>query len=637
MKESQMATSNTNNGSGTTNGKAAFGGIELREIPLAKIVVAEGFNPRGEVHEDAELQALAETMRQRGCLQPIRVRATETGDYVLIAGERRYRAAALAALTQIPAAVVPVDAGGQSERVELLVDAMVENELRSDLNPQQRALGYQAMIDGGLSVRGVAERLGGKTRRASREQRIKEHLAILALPEDLRTLVAGEKIPLLAIKALVGLCKVHEDLARSAVAAVLDAGEHSEPYTWSEIVAEPLAIAVNNLEELPAGLFNTARSFPLECFALGEKAQQDLAAYEKLTGGRISAIRFTQKLREQAGVLGALHDCGWSAIIAGQDVADRLAEDYIAATLKDERTRARREHQSQTQARTPSSDGSRADREPVAQESAEEREERRSQEAKVEREAQKQQRERAISFNLELGLLAFKHLSKMKVEERVLPILASVDLGGSLRGITTRGARLALPGWVTQTTQRNGNTKTTYLDDHEATGKALEFLGGAQSPGDIAGRTLTLIALAALADEDAIAASRRSYYTLSFNGAWAAQAKRDLHAIVRERIQEGQLPALDEVLSERMASDETDARLERITARLEQLSDSELDHAVADAERAWGPHSVKTHGLRDQIKAVRDRRSCPDTNTQDERDNGGEQSDGQPQEIPASV
>src|SRR5674476_443844 len=65
---------------------------ELRSIPLSQISVAEGFNPRGEVIEDAELQALAQTMRERGCLAPIRVRATD-GGYVLIAGGRRFRAA----------------------------------------------------------------------------------------------------------------------------------------------------------------------------------------------------------------------------------------------------------------------------------------------------------------------------------------------------------------------------------------------------------------------------------------------------------------------------------------------------------------------------------------------------------------
>lgn len=613
------------------NATAGAAAVELRQIALADIAVEERFNPRGEVLEDAELLVLAETIRQRGCLQPIRVRQTETGGYVVIAGERRYRAAVLADLTEIPAAIVPAGAGGEGERVELLVDAMIENELRSELNPLQRAQGYQAMLDRGLSVRGVAERLGGKTRRAGREQRIKEHLAILALPEDLRALVAAEKVPLLAIKALVYLCTIHEGLARSAVAAVLDATEGNEPYTWGEIVDEPLAIAVTNLPDMPAGLYNTAHSYPLECFTLGEKAQKDLAAFERLTGAPIQAIRFTPELREQAAVLGAVHDCGWFAIIAGQDVGDRLAEDYIAARLKAERTRNR---QTQTQANTPSPDRPAADREPAAHESAAEREERVRQDVQAEREAEKQRRELAVAYNLELGVLAFKHLAKVKVDERVLRILASVDMGGSLRGIASRGARLTLPGWVTQTTNANASTKTAYLDDHDATGKALEFLQGANSAGDIAGRALILIALALLADEQAIAQSRRSYYTLTFHGAWAAQARADLHSIVRERIKEGQLPALDQALAEGIAVDEADAHLQDIIRRVEQLSESELEEALADAEQAWGAHGLKTHKLKGQIKAERERRNSLDTIT--ERDEAGEQDD-QPQEIPAAA
>jgi ParB family chromosome partitioning protein len=82
---------------------------------------------------------MAETMRQRGCLQPIRVRATGTGEYVLVAGERRYRAAAKAALTELPAVVIPAGAGDEAEYLDLLCDAMIENEVRSDLNPLQHA------------------------------------------------------------------------------------------------------------------------------------------------------------------------------------------------------------------------------------------------------------------------------------------------------------------------------------------------------------------------------------------------------------------------------------------------------------------------------------------------------------------
>ncbi len=89
---------------------------------ITRIVVAEGFNPRGEVVEDTELQAMAATMSDRDCLQPIRVRATETGDFALIAGERRYRAATLAALTTLPAVVLTGGAGDEGEYLDLLAD-----------------------------------------------------------------------------------------------------------------------------------------------------------------------------------------------------------------------------------------------------------------------------------------------------------------------------------------------------------------------------------------------------------------------------------------------------------------------------------------------------------------------------------
>jgi ParB-like chromosome segregation protein Spo0J len=56
---------------------------QLRHIPLSRIVVSDGFNPRGEVFEDRELEQLAESMRKHGCLQPVRVRVTEHGDYAL--------------------------------------------------------------------------------------------------------------------------------------------------------------------------------------------------------------------------------------------------------------------------------------------------------------------------------------------------------------------------------------------------------------------------------------------------------------------------------------------------------------------------------------------------------------------------
>lgn len=187
-----MATTDTTQNA--EGGHAPSARVELRTIALSRIIVPDGFNPRGEVADDGELEAMAETMRQRGCLQSIRVRATETGEYVLVAGERRYRAAVKAALVELPAIVSPIGAGDEAEYLDLLCDAMIENEVRSDLNPLQRAQGYQAMIDCGLSVRGVAEKLGGKAKRSSREKRIKDHLPILLLPESVRKRVAAEEV-----------------------------------------------------------------------------------------------------------------------------------------------------------------------------------------------------------------------------------------------------------------------------------------------------------------------------------------------------------------------------------------------------------------------------------------------------------
>ncbi len=597
--------------------------VTLREIPLSAITVANGFNPRGEVIEDAELQQMAATMRERGCLTPIRVRAVEeTGEFVLIAGERRYRAAALAALTTLPAVVQSGGTGDEVEYLDLLTDAMIENESREDLDPVQRARGYQAMIDGGLTVRGVAERLGGRTKRGSREKRIKEHLLILKLPEKLRNLVADQTIPLFAVKTLVELAEIHEELANAALTATKE--PDYDAYSWQDVVERPLEIAVNCIEELPAGIYSTGSSYPISQFSLSEKANKDLLAYSKLTGGgEITDVRFPRELLEPARLLGAVLDVGWFALIVGQDVACRLAEDYIAFVLKEARARDRREkaHVRPNLAKSTAVDSaSAAAREPAGSTGNSDRELSEADKAAAKRKAQQAEREQATKFNLELGVLAYKHLPKLKVDERLLRIVASVDLSGSLGKIATRGARLALPTWVEETQQKNNKTKMVYLDSWEAGRKARSFLEGASGASEIAGRAFTLIALASLTDEKAVAQSNRSFYTLTFHGPWATQAKRDLNAIVRERIKEGQCAALDLLLAERITKDEAEAetevqaaearaRVEETSARISELTEEQLDQLLEDAETAWGDYSIDKTRIVQAVAADRERRA----------------------------
>jgi ParB/RepB/Spo0J family partition protein len=539
-----------------TTGNGANLRAELHHIPLSRIVVQDGFNPRGEIVEDDELQALAASISERGCLQSIRVRAQDNGEFMLIAGERRYRAAALASLTEIPAIVLPAGDGDEAEQLELLTDAVIENELRSDLNPLQRAEGFQAMLDCGLTTRGLAERLGGSTKRTSRERRVKEHLEILSLPDELRAQVADETIPLLAVKSLVAIAKINGQLAETAVHMTEPREEWDEPYSWSEIAEEGLAVAVLQSDPLPDGLFQSGRSYPLEKFTLSEKAVKNLAAYDKLAGRELEAVVLTQELVETASALGAAHEYSRSQwLIVGQDVADTLAEDYIATLLKALRARVKAEAAERNGSDAPAGAGAAsagdgatgADLGPA---------ERDAREAKAKRAEEREQREQTARFNEALGVLMLKHLSKLKPDERVLRILASVNVAGDLRGIASRGARLSLPGWVAITTSGSGKTKPVYLEATEAAPRASGFLADARSASDVAGRTVTLIALASLVDENAVANSRRSFYHLRFEGPWAQQAKRDLNAIVRERVKEGVLPELDMLLAERVVEDE---------------------------------------------------------------------------------
>ena len=105
---------------------------QLQTIALSQIVAINGWTPRQAI-DDAELHALAASMRERGCLQPIRVQPIDDGRYRVIAGERRYKAAVLAQLTELPAIVRVAEAEETPEvrDAELLVDALVENQLRA--------------------------------------------------------------------------------------------------------------------------------------------------------------------------------------------------------------------------------------------------------------------------------------------------------------------------------------------------------------------------------------------------------------------------------------------------------------------------------------------------------------------------
>lgn len=129
--------------------------------------------PRQDFDEE-ELQALADSIEIHGIIQPLTVRELSSGYYQIIAGERRWRAARMANLSEIPAVIIEAD----DKKVKEL--ALIENLQRQDLNPVEEAMGYQSLIDEyGLTQEDAAKRVG-KSRPA-----VANALRLLSLSPDI--------------------------------------------------------------------------------------------------------------------------------------------------------------------------------------------------------------------------------------------------------------------------------------------------------------------------------------------------------------------------------------------------------------------------------------------------------------------
>ena len=138
--------------------------------------------PRQDFDEE-ELQALSDSIAVHGVIQPLTVRELNSGYYQIIAGERRWRAARMAGLTEIPAVIIEAD---DKKAMEL---ALIENLQRQDLNPMEEALGYQTLIrDYGLTQEEAAGRVG-KSRPA-----VANALRLLALPTDVMEMLRSGKL-----------------------------------------------------------------------------------------------------------------------------------------------------------------------------------------------------------------------------------------------------------------------------------------------------------------------------------------------------------------------------------------------------------------------------------------------------------
>ena len=165
-------------------------GSELLNLPISKVEPRDE-QPR-ETFDEKALQELADSIAQYGVIQPIVARKLNTGYYQIIAGERRWRAARMAGLEEVPVRVLEAD---DRRTAEL---ALVENLLREDLNPIEEAKGYQSLIrDYGLTQEETAKSVG-RSRPA-----ITNSLRLLSLSPAVMELVEKKELSAGHARALI--------------------------------------------------------------------------------------------------------------------------------------------------------------------------------------------------------------------------------------------------------------------------------------------------------------------------------------------------------------------------------------------------------------------------------------------------
>ena len=175
-------------------------------LPISQVETCSA-QPR-KYFDEVALSELADSIREHGIIQPLTVRKLSSGYYQIIAGERRWRAARMAGLSEVPAVVIEAD---DRKAAEL---AMIENLQREDLNPMEEAAGFQSLIDTYHMTQEEAAQRVGKSRSA-----VTNALRLLGLTPAVRTLVEEGKLSAGHARALLTLSPAVQENAANAVVA----------------------------------------------------------------------------------------------------------------------------------------------------------------------------------------------------------------------------------------------------------------------------------------------------------------------------------------------------------------------------------------------------------------------------------
>lgn len=210
-------------------------------LPISQ--VEPGLNQPRKRFDPETLSDLAESIRVHGIIQPLTVRRLASGYYQIIAGERRWRAARLAGLSEVPVIVMEAD---DRKAAEL---AMIENLQREDLNPMEEAAGFQSLIENYHMTQEEAAQRVGKSRSA-----VANALRLLGLTPSVRTMVEEGKLSAGHARALLTL----DPQTQESAAAAIVAGGLSVRQT--EALVKRLSAQEKPKPQSPAGVDYTAEA-----------------------------------------------------------------------------------------------------------------------------------------------------------------------------------------------------------------------------------------------------------------------------------------------------------------------------------------------------------------------------------------
>jgi ParB family chromosome partitioning protein len=471
----------------------------VRLVAPSAIRVAEGANPRRTFDPEA-VARLAASVALHGVLQPLLVRADpeDPERLLLIAGERRLRAARAAGMDQVP---VLVRGEGPGEDLHL---ALIENLQRAEMSPIEEAEAFQKALAGRLSQRRLADVLGVSA------SLVRERLALLRLPAPIRELIGAGAVPVSLGALLRQIAAVSEPVALACARAV---GRGAVVAADLERRPEDVLRRLDQLagEGEPAPFIVAAGGWShvgLEQVLAHVEAPELVALAAELEANGTP-------LRDEDVEAGRAFGCLLEFRHDRYERAQFLCDPAFVADRMLLRLRAIAERRAQASVVTAT-----AGRESGDAPSEEDAEAAR----RAEREDKRRARAAAVAANADLGVRLAEAFHRPAFSAEVARLLALLVIDRDAAGLAARGLRYTRPDWqqVERRTLASGETreKIAYPPPHEAEARLREWIAGARAPEEILGRLLQALLAAAYADQQAVAQSQRAYYSFRGGASW---------------------------------------------------------------------------------------------------------------------